>query len=125
MKNQQTNNRNTRIFGTVAMAPQVRTTASGKQMATCMILSHEKSADENGNFTSKKVWRRVTAWGKQGVFMARYFTQGRPVTLECSERHVFYTNMEGKKKNVHEFTLSKVSFLGKEVQSVIKTPAAC
>lgn len=107
------NNNTIRIFATVGVKPEIRTTPAGRVHATCRIISFDKKADAEGNVKTEKSWHTLSAWGPKAEFIKKHFVEGRKVALlVLQEVNREYTSKEGEVKTISLMKLKRVLHLG-------------
>lgn len=94
------------IIGNVTRAPELRATASGKQVCTFTV-----AVNRRGNERNEADFFRVSAWEKLGVNCAQYLDKGRKVAVHGSVSAHAYADKEGNPRANLEIMAHDVEFL--------------
>ena len=70
------------IIGRLGKDPEIRTTASGKQLATFSVATSEKYTDKSGNKQESTEWHNVVVWGKLAEICSQYLRKGSQAMFE-------------------------------------------
>lgn len=67
--------------GHLVRDPELRVTPSGTPVCTITIANNQKWKTESGEEREKVTFLDVTAWGKTGEIIAKFFTKGSPIIV--------------------------------------------
>ncbi len=99
------------FIGRVGHDPEVRSTAGGLAVVRVSVgVPHARKV--NGEWEEEMEWHRLTAFGKEGEFVARYGHKGDPLAVECSVRNNKWTDKEGKIHYDTNFVIDRILWLG-------------
>lgn len=104
------------IIGNVTRTPELRATASGKQVCTFTV-----AVNRRGNGQNEADFFRVSAWEKLGVNCAQYLDKGRKVAVQGSVSAQAYTDKDGKPRASIEIMAHDVEFLTAATQATTET----
>ena len=96
--------------GRLAANPELRTTQTGKQVASFRMAVDRDMVDANGHRPTD--WLTFTAWGKTAEFVSRYFRKGSAAVIHsrCQTRQ--YEDKNGNNRTAIEFVVDNIYFAG-------------
>lgn len=96
--------------GRLAADPELRTTQTGKQVASFRMAVDRDMVDANGHRPTD--WLTFTAWGKTAEFVSRYFRKGSAAVVHsrCQTRQ--YEDKNGNNRTAIEFVVDNIYFAG-------------
>ena len=96
--------------GRLAADPELRTTQTGKQVASFRMAVDRDMVDANGHRPTD--WLTFTAWGKTAEFVNRYFHKGSAAVVHsrCQTRQ--YEDKNGNNRTAIEFVVDNIYFAG-------------
>ena len=96
--------------GRFAADPELRTTQTGKQVASFRMAVDRDMVDANGHRPTD--WLTFTAWGKTAEFVSRYFRKGSAAVVHsrCQTRQ--YEDKNGNNRTAVEVVANNISFAG-------------
>ena len=94
--------------GRLAADPELRTTQTGKQVASFRMAVDRDMVDANGHRPTD--WLTFTAWGKTAEFVSKYFRKGSAAVVHsrCQTRQ--YEDKNGNNRTAIEVNCDEVSF---------------
>ena len=98
------------IIGRLGKDPEIRTTASGKQLATFSVATSEKYADKQGNRKESTEWHNVVVWGKLAEICSQYLRKGSQAMFEGKITYEEYEK-DGVKKSITKLVASNMEML--------------
>lgn len=99
------------IIGRLTRDPELRSTQSGRQVASISVATSFTYKDQSGQKQEKTEFHNVVAWGKQAEVIAQYFTKGQEIYVEGRlETHSWEDKETGKKMYKTEIILDKFEF---------------
>lgn len=106
------------VTGRLTKDPEIRTTASGKQVSsfTVAVDRKYKSEDKTADFI------RVTAWDKSAEFIANYGAKGRMVGVTGRIEQNKFTNKDGVVIESYQIVADDVILLDRPAESKTNTP---
>ena len=96
--------------GRLAADPELRTTQTGKQVASFRMAVDRDMVDANGHRPTD--WLTFTAWGKTAEFVNRYFHKGSAAVVHsrCQTRQ--YEDKNGNNRTAIDFVVDNIYFAG-------------
>ena len=96
--------------GRLAADPELRTTQTGKQVASFRMAVDRDMVDANGHRPTD--WLTFTAWGKTAEFVSKYFRKGSAAVVHsrCQTRQ--YEDKNGNNRTAIEFVVDNIYFAG-------------
>ena len=93
--------------GRFAADPELRTTQTGKQVASFRMAVDRDMVDANGHRPTD--WLTFTAWGKTAEFVSKYFRKGSAAVVHsrCQTRQ--YEDKNGNNRTAIEFVVDNIS----------------
>ena len=82
------------FIGTCGNDPEARHTTKGITI-TAFSIAVPESVKEGDTYTTKPTWLRLTAFGKNGDYVAKYCKKGMKIAVECSVHPSKWVNKEG------------------------------
>ena len=70
------------LVGNLGRDPELRSTASGQQVANFSVATSRKWRDKDGNRQEQTEWHDIVVWGRQAEVAGQYLTKGRQVYIE-------------------------------------------
>lgn len=98
------------LMGRLVADPELRTTTSGKSVATFRIAvdrSFVKQGEER-----KADFITIVAWNSTADFVSRYFSKGSMIAIQGRIQTRSYEDSNGNKRTAFEVVASEVSFCG-------------
>lgn len=113
---------NVTLMGRLVADPEIRTTSSGKSVATFRIAvdrAYSKDGNKQADFIT------IVAWEKTADFISKYFKKGSMIALRGEIQTRNYEDSNGNKRTAVEVLAREVSFCGgkNEGVSAPSTPA--
>ena len=94
--------------GRLAADPELRTTQTGKQVASFRMAVDRDMVDANGHRPTD--WLTFTAWGKTAEFVSKYFSKGRMAVVSGRLQIRNWQDKEGNKRRSAEVVADNVYF---------------
>jgi len=115
------------LLGRLTADPQLRSTASGQQVASFSIATNRVWNDKNGQKQEAVEFHNVVVWGRQAELVSRFLNKGSLVLVEGRLQTRDWEGKDGQKRKTTEIVAERVQFgpkaLGKNAASA-KTPEA-
>jgi single-strand DNA-binding protein len=102
------------LVGRLARDPELRTTGSGKSVAT-FSLAVDRRYKAEGQPTAD--FFNIVAWGKQAETICQYLSKGRQIALTGRLQSRSYDAQDGSKRYVTEVVLEEFDFIGSKNDS--------
>ncbi|WP_392888770.1 single-stranded DNA-binding protein [Eubacterium limosum] len=102
------------LVGRLTRDPELRTTGSGKSVAT-FSLAVDRRYKAEGQPTAD--FFNIVAWGKQAETICQYLDKGRQIALTGRLQSRSYDAQDGTKKYVTEVILEEFDFIGSKNDS--------
>lgn len=109
------------IMGRMAADAQLRTTQSGKNVASFRVAVDRGRKDANGQ--NQTDWLDVVAWDKTANFVSRYFSKGGMIAVTGRLQSRNYQDKNGNNRTAIEIVANQVSFCGEKKQEKSFQPA--
>ena len=96
------------LIGNVGQDPEIRSTTSGKQVATLSLATSERWTDRDSSEKKERTeWHRIVVWpeGLVGV-VEKYVRKGSKIYIEGTLRTRKWTDNEGKDRYSTEVVLN-------------------
>ena len=101
------------LIGNVGKDPEVRTTASGQQIASFSLATSQRWKDREGNKQEKTEWHNVVAWGKLADIVARFVTKGSKLYIQGRIGTQSWDDKEsGQKRYKTQIVADQMTMLG-------------
>ena len=94
--------------GRLAADPELRTTQTGKQVASFRMAVDRDMVDANGHRPTD--WLTFTAWGKTAEFVSKYFTKGRMAVVEGRLQIRDWKDKDGNNRRSAEVVADNIYF---------------
>ena len=98
------------LMGRLVADPELRTTTSGKSVATFRI-AVDRSFVKQGE-QRQADFITIVAWGNTADFVARYFSKGSMIAIQGRIQTRSYEDNNGNKRTAFEVVATEVSFCG-------------
>ncbi|HFC76891.1 MAG TPA: single-stranded DNA-binding protein [Candidatus Moranbacteria bacterium] len=99
------------IIGRLTRDPELRSTQSGKQVASISVATSFTYKDKSGQKQEKTEFHNVISWGRQAEVIAQYFTKGQEIYVEGRlETRSWEDKETGKKMYRTEIVMDKFEF---------------
>lgn len=99
------------LIGRLVADPELRTTTSGKSVASFRI-AVDRSYSKNGNKETDFI--TVVCWEGAANFVSRYFSKGSMIAIQGSIQTRNYEDSNGNKRTATEVLAREVSFCGRK-----------
>ena len=104
------------LMGRLVADPQLRQTATGKNVASFRVAVDRGRKDANGQ--NQADFFDIVAWDKSAEFICRYFQKGSMIAVEGRLQSRNYQDKSGNNRSAVEVVVNNVSFAGnKDAQS--------
>lgn len=97
------------MIGRLANDPEVRTTQSGKKVATFKLATDRKMKDKSGNKVAD--FHTVILWNKLAELAEQYLTKGKQISIEGEVQNRSYEDKDGNKRFITEIVADEIEFL--------------
>ena len=106
------------LVGNLGRDPELRSTASGQQVANFSIATSRKWRDKDGNRQEQTEWHDIVVWGRQAEVAGQYLTKGRQIYIEGRLQTRSWEDREtGTKKYRTEVICENFQMLGQRGDS--------
>lgn len=96
------------MIGRLASDPEVRTTQSGRSVATFKLATDRRMKDKSGNKVAD--FHTVILWGKLGELAGKYLTKGSQVSITGEVQNRSYEK-DGAKRFITEIVADEMEFI--------------
>lgn len=100
---------NVTLMGRLVADPELKTTTSGKSVATFRI-AVDRSYTKDGNREADFI--TIVAWESTANFVSRYFSKGSMIAVQGRIQTRNYEDKDGNKRTAFEVRATEVSFCG-------------
>lgn len=90
------------ILGRLTVDPQLRSTASGQQVASFGVATNRVWNDKNGQKQEAVEFHNVVVWGRQAEVASKYLTKGSLVLIEGRLQTREWEGKDGQKRRTTE-----------------------
>lgn len=94
------------LHGRLAKDVEMRTTTTGKSVASCTIAVNRRKKEDGADFIP------VVVWGNQAEVFGRYLSKGREVALTGRIQVRDYTDKNNNKRYITEVVVESFDFCG-------------
>ena len=102
------------LIGNTGKDPEIRTTGSGKKVASFSLATSESYKDHSGQNVTETQWHNIKAWGNLAEVAEKYIRKGQLLYVEGKVTYSSYDDKDGNKKYVTEIIASNFQMLGKK-----------
>ncbi len=102
------------LVGRFARDPELRTTGSGKSVATFSLAVDRRYKQEG---QPEADFFNIVAWGKQAETICQYLSKGRQIAMTGRLQSRSYDAKDGTKRYVTEVVLEEFDFIGSKNDS--------
>lgn len=96
------------LLGNLGSDPTVRTTASGKTVASFSVATEESWKDGSGAWQKRTEWNKVVAWGPLAEEADKMLAKGRRVFVEGRLQSRKWTARDGQERETTEVVASAI-----------------
>ena len=107
------------LLGNVGKDPEIKTTTTGKKVATFSLATTEKYGDN-----SKTSWHSIVVWEKLAEICEKYVKKGSQIFIEGKISYRDYTDKNGVKHNITEVVAHEIKLLGGRPAETQQEPKA-
>jgi single-strand DNA-binding protein len=100
------------LIGNLGADPELKTTATGKQVAEFRLATTRKWSDAQGQLQQATEWHRVKVWGRMADLVGKFLSKGRQVYVEGRIETRKWVDKEGHDRYTTEIVAHQVIFLG-------------
>lgn len=98
------------IMGRLSRDPELRTTTTGKSVASFTIACSRRRKDASGKELVD--WIDIVAWDHTAEFVCKYFQKGSPIAIDGRLQSRSYTDRNGNNRTAVEVVASNANFAG-------------
>ncbi len=102
------------LIGNTGKDPEIRTTGSGKKVASFSLATSESYKDHSGQKVTETQWHNIKAWGNLAEVAEKYIRKGQLLYVEGKVTYSSYDDKDGNKKYITEIIASNFQMLGKK-----------
>jgi single-strand DNA-binding protein len=99
------------IIGNLTRDPEVRTTNTGKTVASFGVATNHAWTDASGQKQEKVEFHNIVAWGKLAEICGQYLAKGRKVYVEGRLQTREWEGQDGQKRNRTEIMAENMIML--------------
>lgn len=110
------------LYGRLTKDPEVRTTASGKNVTGFTLAVNRNVSKDAGANVQKADFIPCSAWGKTGETVAKYCKKGHRLLVEGSLEINNFTGKDGQRRSMTNIFVSNITLV--ETRSEAGAPAA-
>ena len=106
------------LIGNVGTKPEIRSTASGKNVANFSLATHRAWKDDDGELQEQTQWHNIVCWGRGAEIAEQYLTKGKQVYVEGHLQDNSWEDQEtGEKRLKTEIICERLQMLGRKEAS--------
>jgi len=109
------------LVGRLTRDPEVRTTPSGRTVATVSLATSFTWKDATGQKQEKTEFHNIVIWGKLGEIAGQYLIKGQEAYFEGRLQTRKYTGKDGVERRTTEIVAENMQ-LGSKPQGASRTP---
>lgn len=99
------------VIGNLTRDPEVRSTATGKSVASFAVATNEVWKDASGARQEKAEYHNVVAWGKLAEICQQYLHKGKKIYIEGRLQTSEWTGKDGVKRYKTEIVADNMIML--------------
>ncbi len=99
------------VIGNLTRDPEVRTTTTGKSVASFAVATNEVWKDASGTRQEKAEYHNVVAWGKLAEICQQYLHKGKKIYIEGRLQTSEWTGKDGVKRYKTEIVADNMIML--------------
>ena len=99
------------VIGNLTRDPEVRTTTTGKSVASFAVATNEVWKDASGTRQEKAEYHNVVAWGKLAEICQQYLHKGKKIYIEGRLQTREWTGQDGVKRYKTEIVADNMIML--------------
>ena len=99
------------LVGNLTRDPELKTTATGKQMTRFSIASNRTFKGSSGEKQKETLYMTIVTWAGQAETCARFLKKGSKVLVVGRLTSREYNTDDGQKRRVYEIVAQEVQFL--------------
>jgi single-strand DNA-binding protein len=99
------------LLGNISKDVELKTTPSGKNVATCSMATNKKYTDTQGQKQEQVQFHNLVIWGKPADIFAQYVSKGSKIAIEGEIQTRNYTAQDGTKRYITEILVKEFYFL--------------
>jgi len=100
------------ILGNLGQDPELRSTTSGKAVATLRVATTDTWNDASGQRQERTEWHTIVVWGRTAENCKQYLSKGRAVFVEGRLQTRKWQDKEGHDRYSTEIVADRVQFVG-------------
>lgn len=108
------------LMGRLVADPQLRQTATGKNVASFRVAVDRGRKDANGQ--NRADFFDVVAWNKTAEFVCKYFQKGSLIAIDSHLQSRSYQDKSGQNRTAIEIIANNVHFAGSKNQNATREP---
>ncbi|MFK8057598.1 MAG: single-stranded DNA-binding protein [Saprospiraceae bacterium] len=90
------------LIGHLGAAPELRTTATGKQSARFSVATNNSYKNDKGERVESTTWHRIIGWNRTAEAMETKLEKGTKVMIEGALQYRNFEDKEGVTRNYTE-----------------------
>lgn len=99
------------LVGNLTKDVELRSTQSGKNVASFGLATNENYTDSNGEKVQKTEFHNIVAWGKTAELLAQYCSKGKKILIVGKLQTQSYDGQDGVKRYKTEIIANEIEFL--------------
>ncbi|KKP97259.1 MAG: Single-stranded DNA-binding protein [Candidatus Moranbacteria bacterium GW2011_GWD2_36_12] len=99
------------LIGNLTKNPELRTTQTGKSVASASIATNKSYIDQAGQKQTVVQFHNLVLWGKPAETFVKYLTKGKKVAIVGEMQTRNYQAQDGTKRYVTEVLVNEFEFL--------------
>ncbi len=99
------------LIGNMGKDPELRTTASGTNVASFSLATNRSYKDSNGEWQDDTTWHNIVAWANQAEAITNYTKKGSKIYVEGRLTSRSWEDQSGQKKYITEVVVENFLLL--------------
>jgi single-strand DNA-binding protein len=96
------------LVGRLTVDPQLRSTASGQQVATFGLATNRTWTDKSGQRQEQAEFHNIVLWGRQAEIASKFLTKGSMAMIEGRLQTRTWDDKEGQKRKTTEVVAERI-----------------
>ena len=112
------------VIGNLVRDPEMRTTATGQNVANFSIATSSKWKDASGQMQERTEYHPIVAWGKLAEICGQYLAKGRKAYVEGRLQTREWEAQDGSKRQRTEIVAENMILLDRPGQGPVREPGS-
>lgn len=104
------------LIGNTGKDPEIRTTSTGKKVATFSLATSENRKNDSGEKITTTMWHNIVAWSPLAEVAEQYIKKGQQLFIQGRINYRDYTDRDGNTRHITEIIASTIQMIGAKKQ---------